>query len=405
AFSLRLGWVIAKPLKSIEKDAVHYDDIAVNLLAGKGFSFSDEHLLPADRVPDRSPQPTARRLILYPIFLAGVYKLFGRNFAAVGVVQALLSTFTVYLIYLLGRMVFGKAQVGLVGAAMAAVYLPFIRYTNSLLTETLFLLLSVLGFYYMLVALREGRIKWSFVAGTIGGLAFLCRPTAVGFPLVFIFLAFLAFRFGVRRRLVLKSAVYFAAFLVFYCAWVARNYHTFGAFIPGFTSSGYNLFVGSYPPARGKANIPLNAHPAELRKELEGKGEIEANRLFMQAALGNIRDHPGAYLKLVAMKFVRAWFNIKRGHDWFPTGKSLVLNGLLLFLAIISAVLHFKKDTFAVLFLASPVVYFTLFHALVVSSTRYNLPSVPFAVIFAAVALEEAGRMKRYVLDHLHHGT
>ncbi len=392
AFLLRLGWVLLKPLRSIEKDAVHYDDIAVNLLAGKGFSLSDEHLLPADRMPDRSPRPTARRPVLYPMFLAGVYKLFGRSFTAVGVVQALLGTLTVYLICLLGRMATGRAPVGLIAAALSAIYLPFIRYAGSLLTETLFLFLAVLGFHYMFIALRESKIKWSLIAGMIGGLAFLCRPTAIGFPLVFVLLVITAIKLGKRRRPVLKSAAYLVAFLVFYSGWLARNYHTFGAFIPTFTSAGYNLFVGSYPSARGKANIPLDEHPVELRRKLEGKGEVEANRIFMHAALGNIRNHPGAYLKLMMMKFVRAWFNVRRGHDWLPTARSLLLNGLLLVLASVGAVLLSIRDAFATAFLASPIVYFTLFHALVVSSTRYNLPSVPFAIVFAAVALEEAGR-------------
>jgi 4-amino-4-deoxy-L-arabinose transferase-like glycosyltransferase len=388
ALLLRLAYVLANPQPAIRGDALHYDDIASNLAAGHGFSMSSVNLLPADRPPDGGPGPTARRPPLYPVFLAIVYRVAGHGYGAVLILQALIGALTCWIIYALCRATLRDRTAALVALAMAAVYPPFVRYCGDLLTETLFLFLTVAAFLAAWRAMTAGGAARTALAGALGGLAALCRPTAVFFlPLEGLLLIAAVSGPGRARSWSAHMAVYATAFCLVLSPWVIRNYAVFDSFIPGFTSAGYNLFMGTYPESHGLANVNPSAHPEQLRARLKGVGEVRADAIYRRAALRNVETHPFEYLKLVGMKTLRGWFVIKPGHEWTPTPLSLAGHGALLVLAFIGALWNRKRHLFGVIVLASGAAAFTGFHALVVSNLRYNLPAVPFAMILASAAL------------------
>lgn len=388
ALASRLGYVFVKGSPPVAQDSLHYHDIADNLASGEGFSLSYEHLLEGDRPADGGPAPTARRPPLYPVFLAGIFRLFGHNYRLVQVLQAVMGTFTVLLIYWLAVAALGRRDAALVAAGVSAVYPFFIVFTRYLLTEVTFLLLAAGAFLATYRCLERGGAGASIAAGFLGGLSALCRPTAVFFIILHTGLV-LAFRSrsGGGRAIRVELPAYVLAFCLTMAPWVARNYAVFNAFIPGFTSAGYNLFMGTYPPSRGLANISPSEHPPELRRELEGAGEIQTDRVFRRAALENLRRYPFEYLKLVAMKTIRGWLVIKKGHDWTPTPLSAAAHVPLLALAAAGALALARRRPMGVALLVSGLVSFTLFHALVVSNLRYNLPAVPFAIILASAPL------------------
>jgi 4-amino-4-deoxy-L-arabinose transferase-like glycosyltransferase len=122
-----------------------------------------------DTVPDYSDMATYNRLALaggiplspppgYPLLLRGIYFLFGpADYTAVFVVQALMSTATVLLIFLTGRAVRGPVT-GLIAAGTAAVYPNFILYNLTTLTEPTALLLTM-AMLRAAVPDREGRTR------------------------------------------------------------------------------------------------------------------------------------------------------------------------------------------------------------------------------------------------------
>ncbi len=398
AFALRLGYVLANPQPTIKDDALHYDDIASNLAAGNGFSLSNQHLLEADRPADGGPGPTARRPALYPVFLSGIYAAFGKNYLLVLIIQAIMGTAACGLLFMLTRDALGSDRAALMALALAAVYPPFITYCSELLTEILFLFLTLAAFLAAYRAIVKGGLWTPVLAGAIGGLAMLCRPTALFFLVLQALLVAVAVSGAGRgRKWAGRMLPYAAAFCLVVSPWVIRNYVVFDAFIPGFTSAGYNLFMGTFPESRGLANVDPGMHPKELREELEGAGEVEANAIFTRAAIENVRDHPFEYLKLVANKTLRAWFVIERGTVWRPSPRSVAVHGGLLILAFAGIALKWGSRRIGVLLLAAGAVAFTGFHALVVSNLRYNLPAVPFAIALASAALAAiADRMGVY---------
>ena len=80
-------------------DARAYDDIAVNIAAGNGY----RELATNDFQYDFSLNRVGP---LYEYFLAGIYKIFGHNYAPVWILQALLHVFSALLIYLSVLLIF-----------------------------------------------------------------------------------------------------------------------------------------------------------------------------------------------------------------------------------------------------------------------------------------------------------
>jgi hypothetical protein len=411
AFGIRLGYVVAHPDPPIFDDALHYDDIAKNLAAGNGFSMSYEYLLEGDRPADGGSAATARRPPLYPLYLAAFYATLGQNYAVVLVAQAFLGTLFCFLVFLLARATDGR-PVALLALGLCAVHPSFVRYCGLLLTETMFLVLTVGAFLAGYLAIERGGFWRSALAGALGALATLCRPTAMFFLPLHICLVWIGHRWwrgrdagivgeasadrvGARKKKRSwrrEAGAYAVIFCLILAPWVVRNLVVFDAFIPGFTSSGYNLFMGTFPPSRGLSNMDPRLHPPELRNELTGKGEVESDRIFRRAAFRNVVETPGAYAKLVGMKLIRTWFVIKPEHTWRPSPRSLAVHVPLLTLALVGVFLLWKTRPLSAVLLSAGVVSFTAFHALVVSNLRYNLPAVPFAIVLAAYAVAFIGR-------------
>ncbi|MEK6917155.1 MAG: hypothetical protein AABW92_05420, partial [Nanoarchaeota archaeon] len=83
AFFMRLlAIIVQEESKKLPlSDAANYDQIAVNIVSGHGFS----------EVIDGQKVPTMRRTPIYPLFLAGIYSIFGHNYIAVKIIQAILG--------------------------------------------------------------------------------------------------------------------------------------------------------------------------------------------------------------------------------------------------------------------------------------------------------------------------
>lgn len=177
ALGLRLFLIFQLP-NDDDDDGHFYSQIARNLLDHRGYSGEEEEPY----------VPTYVRVPGYPLFLAGVYAVFGRdNNTAVRVIQSLLDTSTCWLVFLLA-LVWApvkwdrerRRRAMLIALALAALC-PFTAiYNTTILTETWatflvtgFVLAASLGLKY------EPGIKRTLlwlVAGLLGGVAAMFRP-------------------------------------------------------------------------------------------------------------------------------------------------------------------------------------------------------------------------------------
>jgi 4-amino-4-deoxy-L-arabinose transferase-like glycosyltransferase len=200
--------------------------------------------------------PSLIRFPGYPIFLAGVYSLFGTgNEAAVQVVQALIDTSSCALIafiaFLWEPQEKLKRRTSLTALVLAA-YCPFTAiYVGTILPETLTVFFAVAMTATATLALKAATPKrvlsYWLLTGALGGLAVLCRPDSALFALaigITIMVATLARGSGVefskkRDEILYRSsraaylvAVFALAFIILLVPWTLRNYRVFHVFQP-----------------------------------------------------------------------------------------------------------------------------------------------------------------------------
>jgi 4-amino-4-deoxy-L-arabinose transferase-like glycosyltransferase len=205
-------------------DERRYTVPAVNMLAGRGFSVS----LDPPYLPSKQAMP------LYPLFIAGVYAVFGRHNVAVRIAQDLLDLITCVLIAFVS---FSLAPMRVrYAAALAALaiygFLSWftLHWTRFVLTETLAVFLTTLAIAAAVLAI-DRRWFWA-VAGGVCGLALLTRGDSV--LLIAAFGLFLMFQIARTRSLASVGSllIFSAATLLVMAPWVVRNYVSFGKLEP-----------------------------------------------------------------------------------------------------------------------------------------------------------------------------
>ena len=258
ALILRLALVISVQghlERANEPDTPTYIDPALRLLRGEGF-IADSHRTP-----------------VYPLFIAFIYRLFGEGSLPIILAQILLSVLTVFMTYLIGKVLLSEAA-GLLAAFLMAISIESITHAFFLLTETLFTSLF-LGAILAYVIFRQSRKRiWIFLSGGLMGLSILCRPIATYFPYWFLILVFFDLARDMRER-VTKAAIYALSLLVVIIPWMIWNYASIGiATIT--TISNYNLLF--YNAASLQAN-KMEVYEEQVREILRDQvGQVMQER-------------------------------------------------------------------------------------------------------------------------------
>ena len=126
---------------------------------------------------------------------------------------------------------------------LCAIYPHFVFYPAYLLTETLFQFFLMVFVFLMFKLGEEFSPVRLVLSGLILGVAVLCRPTVVYFPL-FLFFWYLIFHHekvvGIATALVMGLCM-----ILVILPWATRNYLAFDDFIPLTTQSGVTLYGGN----------------------------------------------------------------------------------------------------------------------------------------------------------------
>jgi len=361
AFFIRLLFILTLKNHFYFDDEYEYFNMAKNFLLGKGLIVGET--LKSFRPP------------LYPFFLSLFYG-FGCSLITIRIIQAIISSFTVLLIYITGKEIFDE-KVGFISAVISVFYPFFIFYTGFLLTETLFIFLIVLTIYFYILTLKSGRykIKYLIQCGIHSGLGSLCRPTMEPFFLIFLLFLLMAKEdFKVKIKKILISSLFFILTL---SPWIIRNYVIFKKFIPATTMGGWVFWEGNNPKSVGG---PCSYFPKDILKMEETKRDSYLYNL----AIEEIKKNPKRFIWLLYNKFKRFW-NITPNASQFQKPLYRIISvlsfGLLLPFFIIGFFLSLKKKKG--LIIHTLIIYFTIFHMIFLASIRYRVVIEPFYIIFA----------------------
>ena len=363
ALILRIVYVLTLEDRLYFPDCFYYYKIAVDLAEGKGYD-------------------SAFTTPLYPLFLSGIYRIFGDSYLSVRIIQSFVGTVSVLLIYLLGRDVFSR-KVGLIGSFITAFYPIFIFFTGLLLTETLsiLLLLSLIYLLQRMVATR--KVSCAVGAGFAAGLCILIRPPIAYFLLLALFMIFIACRD--------KAQIINCGFLIIMLAgivlspWIIRNYRRFDRLIILSTGGGLTLYESNNPRATGGPGVENIIWTDEMRE----MNEIELDSYFKKEAINFILNHPKRFLKLAFIKFRRFWSltpNAREYSSFFYKAISLASYGPILFLSIFGLI-ESRRVWRELILLYLPIISSLLLHLIILGSVRYRVPITPYLILFASYAI------------------
>ncbi|MFA6091952.1 MAG: glycosyltransferase family 39 protein [Elusimicrobiota bacterium] len=234
-------------------DAAQYHAYAVNLLGnGRYEDFLGDRLF---RMPG------------YPLFLAGVYFLFGLSVSAVQAVQCLLSALACAALYDAARRLYGPRW-GLAAGLVSAVYFGFLDSCPRLCSESLSTSLVCFILWLAFCAgSRAPAAASALMALLLSALCFVRPDFAVFAVILFLGLPRLTQgRYG-RRHTLLWIPIALALAL----PWTLRNYRAFGRFVPGATQGEAGLYMGLALPLEKLGDIPAAKGTPPKMPELEQK--------------------------------------------------------------------------------------------------------------------------------------
>lgn len=373
----------------------------------------------------------------YPFFLAAIYRVFGTGPWAPRIVQMALGLVNCLLVYLLGRKWIGPT-VGLVAAALMAVYWAFIYFEGKLHAPTLLISLTLCMMYALATWVSKPNWVRALVAGILLGLVAVVRPTILPFGAVVILWALWAIgRESGPRHIVAGVAVFAFGVVLAVFPVTIRNYLVARDFVLISSNAGINLYVGNNERANGLFVSTIDPFGdfgtcfeyrglvrAVERKVGTSLSDSEVSAYFAARAWDYMAGHPIRTIKLGLRKFLLWWGPNEISHNEIPdfdrkhsgvlhwlAGNftmvvSLGLLGVLFFFLDVRnqprahgtlTVAVRNRRTLALGFLAFVVVYSASFLPFFVTSL-YRVPIIPLLLLFAAygvcrcVELVRAGR-------------
>ena len=365
--------------------------IAKSLATGKGFSSPF----------GKDTGPTAWLTPVYPLLVAGIFRVFGvftrASFFAVVVLNALFSSGVCVPIFYAGKRIAGPGVSSLAAWLWAvfpnAVMFPFEWVWDTSLAA--FLGASIL---WATVELAESQ-RWRdwCLYGLLWGITLMTNPSLGSLlPFLLGWAAYRAYRVKQPRGTefhVKKPALVAAGIAILCCLpWTTRNYIVFHRLVPLRSNLPLELYIGN-----NENYAPRATWPPRITKERElvryfHMGEIPFMEEEQRKALAFMRAYPGVELRLIAYRFVAFWTGLVDPWRAFLSADSLVrvlllcstvsaLGGLLGIAALLG-----KRSPYVIPLAAYPVVFPWLYY-LTHSNLRYRHPIDPVVLLLAAIVV------------------
>ncbi len=294
-FGFRLiltAYVSSYPERFIQSDAIGYDQIALNLISGHGFSMKPT----APYIPDNFRTPG------YPILIASIYGLFGHQPAIILYLQAFLGAFTCLIVYYIGRTI-ASPKVGLIAAIFLVISPHSITYTAVLWSDTTYTLVLTVSLWLTTIMFNNFKLKWVVLSSLFLGLATLFHPRSLYLPALIVLLIVLSqMKMEKWRSVLAHTGIYVSFFALSLLPWIVRNYMVFG--VPNVTSvAGKNmLYYGAALTEASRTGEDqwsiMERYEAEIYQMSEiPLNEAEFAKLAFQYGWRKAIDHPLSYLR------------------------------------------------------------------------------------------------------------
>jgi tetratricopeptide (TPR) repeat protein len=370
-------------IRSLASDAQIYFEWGKNIARGSWFGHQVFYMSP-----------------VYAYFLAVINLIFFDAVFAAQVIQALLNTINIFMIYILARRIF-SVPAGYISAASAAVYSIFIFYSGLILMEILHtFFISV--FLLLLLRMKDAlNNKLFFGTGLIFGILVLFRGNILLFlPVLFIWL-YLIYKDQVK--LLIKTSVLFLIGVLIPVSLIAlNNYIAEEDFLLLTSNGGINFYIGNNPSATG---IYMTPKEFSLDTDITGKNYAEkmsgrtlkpgeVSDFWFGEGMEYVKENPSDAVRLFFTKFLLFFDEAENPQSasmdiqFFSTYYSKLMKfpfpGFYFFLLFAAAGTFLNRDKrknfnilllFLLTYAAASAIFFVI--------GRFRVPVAPVIIIFA----------------------
>jgi 4-amino-4-deoxy-L-arabinose transferase-like glycosyltransferase len=369
-----------------------YDQLAENLVNGNGYRM----------YPDTAE--TLMREPGYPIFLAGIYYIFGNNFAAVKSANMMMAFVVAWLMMWLSRQL-SNNRVMILGPPLLFLFHPGTLIAESRggieLLYTLFLTFFMCTLY---AAVKRNRVSYYVGSGVVLGLTVLVRSVPILFPLAVLgYLLVFERQQGTKALIPFRNAaVMIGAMLVVLCPWIIRNYRLTGKFVPTASVVGVSAQSGEYifTHHSGNDRWVLDGDAAAERNTLARKlgypfkegyyqcfyssaDELKFSNYLIQRVAGDYKRSPSLFIRVIFTNLVYFWVGGK-------TGDSVRMNCAVqlpvLILAVTGILLSVKSGRLKIIAPMMLLIAYSIAVSLpILAQARYSVPMIPYLSILAFI--------------------
>lgn len=398
-----LGFNSGPDMEACGSDTVEFEHMAWSAARGDGF------------IAYPGGSPTAFRAPGYPLMLAGIYKLFGRQFWINRVVLSLIGMATCWLVYLLAlrlRLSRGTALV----AALITAGLPLQFYLcGHFMSDPLAGFLNVACCSLLVTGMCfcdrtdrsiavpsdacsrtiSFRSGFWFMAGLINGVSCLVRPGSVLVPVMLVLLSVLSF--GVLfRKAVVPIVMFLLGMAITISPWTARNWFELDRFCliasnGGSTFWGANNEIVANPRSEKWGSwITTNFDRERKNKEVMSlSNEVDRDRKEWQIGMEFVRTNPGRLPVLLTGKFYRLLIAMPESANRIYVIIVGIAQVVLLPLSLLGLVLIAMNKKSRKMFLSINAQLLTLIGTTAVfyGSERFRASYEPFLAIYAAAGV------------------
>jgi Tfp pilus assembly protein PilF len=316
----------------------------------------------------------------YPCFLGALLALSGGRSMVIALVQSIMGAFTCLLAAETGTAWFGR-RAGVAAGFILALYAPLVWIDASIYSEGLLIFLMTTALWCV------ATNRHPAITGVVIGLAALVRPTAlILLPLLLIAGA----RTWRARAIVIAVATAVMAPVTI------ANWRAMHQWIPIQSAGGMNFYLGNSPTRDGLPSARPGGDWDRIEPDAARHGAmspVAEDRYFTQKTIAEIRQHPGAFLKLLGRKLVWTFQSeeIRDTHSFYFFRHAVPLLWLLSFtilfaLAAAGAFLADWRSRGARIVTAYVALTAATCIGLVVAS-RYRMPIVVGLALFAGLAV------------------
>ena len=360
--------------------------IAYSLASGHGFSDPFR----------KSTGTTAWLAPVYPLLLAGIFRIFGaftlHAFYAAVALNIFFSTAVVVPLYFAAKR-FGGVAIASVAAWLWAVFPNAFVIPFEWIWDTCLSALLGAAILWATVVLPGSRRSAAWIGyGFLCGLSLLAQPAfVVLLPALLVWLAWQEKKSASPR---FRLPVFALAIALFCCLpWTIRNYVVFHRFIPLRSNLPFELWLGNndvFDDQSRNVFARISAY-AEVRRYVQ-LGEVAFMHEKWSKAKSFMAEHPRLEMRLTRDRIIAMWIGTPHPvRDFLATDStlarvSLLANAFVTLSTLLAAGLLYRRKhplrfpavAFAVFF---PGVYY-ITHA----SLRYRHPADPALLLLAAVA-------------------